>query len=267
MKRKILYRLFTVGASIAIFIIIGFIAIMVPANSKAFYRWQFDKHNTLEWVQSQGDRLYDENSPDYDPYTAEYVCCMNEQQLEELMLHVVRYCMWLEDDMNVTVDGHYLKIFREDERAHMRDVRNVFGVGTILTIISVLICIAFLFFLLNRPKAYYETSRKVPFITLGILFAIFVAIALYVVIDFKYVFEVVFHNMFFDGNFAFSSGVMISMIGEIFPDLVMLIGISWIVMMALPVLVFVFYNKRLAKKIALQVKNEDKNNQSTEEKQ
>ncbi len=266
MKRKILYRIFTAVASIAIFIIIGFIAIMVPANSKAFYRWQFDKHSTLEWVQSQGDRLYDEESPDYDPYAAEYVCCMTEQQLEDLMLHVVRYCMWLEDDMNITVDGRHLKIFRADERAHMNDVRNIFGVGIILTIVSVLICIAFLFFLLNRPKAYYETSRKVPFITFGVLFVIFIALALYIVVDFKYVFEVVFHNMLFDGNYAFSSGVMISMIGEIFPDLIMLIGISWLVMMGVPVLAFVLYNKRLAKKSALQAGKEDKNSQTNEEK-
>ncbi len=265
MKRKILYRIFTVFASIAMFIIIGFIAIMIPANSKAFYKWQFTKHNTLEWVQSQGDELYDEDSPDYDPFAAEYVCSMTEQQLEDLMLHVMRYCVWLEDDINITVDGHYLKIFRADERAHMHDVRNIFGVFIIFTLISVLMCIAFLFFILNRSKAYYETSRKVPFITFGVIIALLAIVGVCTAINYKYMFEVVFHNMLFDGNFAFSNGVMISMIGEIFPDLIMLIGVGWAVMLSVPVIAFVLFNRHIAKKIAKNSQKEEKNSHENAE--
>ena len=259
MNRKVLYRIFTIIATIAVFIVIGFLAIMIPANSKAFYHWQFTKHNTLDWVQSQASRM--EELPDYDPKVGEYVENMNEQQLEDLMMHVIRYCMWLEDDINITVDGHYLKIFRDDETSHMKDVKNVFGEGIILTLVSILVCIAYLFFLFNRPKEYYETSRKVPFITLGVLIGVFLAVALYTIIDYKYVFEVLLHNALFSGNFSFSNGVMISMIGEIFPDLFMLIGIGWAVSLAVPVLAFVFYNRHLKKKLA---QNEAKKTEKTE---
>ena len=164
-------------------------------------------------------------------------------------------------DLKITVDGHSLKIFRDDEASHMKDVKNVFGEGIILTLVSILVCIAYLFFLFNRPKEYYETSRKVPFITLGVLIGIFLAVALYTIIDYKYVFEVLLHNALFSGNFSFSNGVMISMIGEIFPDLFMLIGIGWAVSLAVPVLAFVFYNRHLKKKLA---QNEAKKTEKTE---
>jgi hypothetical protein len=247
MKRKIVYRIFTVFATIAMFIVIGFIAIMIPANSKAFYHWQFEKHKTLDWVQSQASLM--EDNSDYNQNVVRYVENMTEQQLEDLMMHVIRYCLWLEDDINVTVDGEYLKIFREDEVAHMKDVKNIFGVGLILTLLCFLVCVAFLFFILNRYKEYYETSRKVPFITFGALGGVFLVIALCVLIDYKYMFEEVFHNALFSGNFAFSNGVMISMIGQIFPDLITLIGVSWAVTLVIPILLLIFFNRHVKKKL------------------
>ena len=253
--KKAIYRIFTVCTSIAITIIIAFVAIMIPANSKAFYRWQFEKHNTLDWVQSQSEILLDDTSPYYDEKAGNYVANMTEQQLENLMLHVMRYCLWLEDDMNITVDGQYLKIFREDEKSHMFDVKRIFGALIILTILSLLTCIAFLFFIINRPKIYYETSRKIPFITLGVVLALFAFIAIWTIIDYKFVFEVAFHNLFFTGNFAFSDGVMISMIGEIFSDLILLIGIGFLVFTATVFVAFALYNRRVSKKLANEPQN------------
>ncbi len=258
MKRKVLYRIFTVLASISIFIIVGFIAIMVPANSKAFYRWQFEKHNTLDWVQSQAEELYDESSADYDPNAGDYVSKMTDQQLENLMMHVMRYCMWLEDDLNITVEGQYLKIFRADERSHMQDVKNLFGGGIILTIVALLICITFLFFLLNRPKEYYETSRKIPFFTFGVLLTLIVLVAIFALTNFAYTFEI-FHQIFFTGNYAFANGVMVSMITEIFPDLATLIAVGWLVLLIIPAVVLVLYNRHVAKKLALTTENRVEN--------
>lgn len=241
------YKILTVFASVGIFIIVTFIAIMVPANSKAFYAWQFEKNDTLSWVRTQADYLDNEYSEDYDPYAADYVESMTEEQLQDLMMHVMRYCFYLEDDINITVDGRYLNIFRADERAHMKDVRAIFGVFIALTVLSVILCIIFLFFLFNRPRLYFEQCRKIPFITFTVLGGIFLVIALWTMLDFKFVFEVVFHNLFFKGNFAFSYGVMISMIGEIFPDLITLIGIGIPVLLAISTIALCILNNKLSK--------------------
>ncbi|MBO5224478.1 MAG: DUF1461 domain-containing protein [Clostridia bacterium] len=248
MKKTIIYRILTVCATIAIFIVVGFIAIMVPANSKAFYRWQFEKHNTLEWVQSQADGMGDSYSSKYNPEAEKYVANMTEVQLEELMLHVMRYCMWIEDSLDITVEGESLSVFRADEKSHLSDVRNLFGAGMIVTLISLLACIVFLFFLLNRPKEYYESSRNVPFITLAVLVGLIAFVAVFACIDFTVTFEI-FHKILFTGNYSFSNGVMISMISEIFPDLALIIGISWLITLAIPIVALIFYNRHVAKKI------------------
>ena len=254
-ERTPFYKFLSCLAAIGIFIIVTFIAIMVPANSKAFYAWQFEKNDTLSWVRTQADYLDNEFSEDYDPYAADYVESMTEEQLESLMLHVMRYCFYLEDDINITVDGRYLKIFRADERAHMQDVRAIFGVFITLTVLSVIFCIVFLFFLFNRPRIYYEHCRKIPFITFAIIAGIFVALALWTILDYKFVFEVVFHNLFFSGNFAFSTGVMISMIGEIFPDLIALIGIGIPVLLSIPLIALCILNNKFSKLYITQQEN------------
>ncbi len=242
-----LYKILTVLASVGIFIIVAFIAIMVPANSKSFYAWQFEKNDTLSWVRSQAEYMDNIYSDDYDPYAADYVENMTEEQLEDLMMHVMRYCMWLEDDINITVDGKYLNIFRADERAHMKDVKAIFGVFIAITVLSVILCIVFLFFLFNRPRLYFEHCRKIPFITFVIIMGLFALIALWAIVDFRFVYEVVFHNLLFSGNFSFSHGVMISMIGEIFPDLIALIGIGIPVLLSIPTIALCVLNNKLSK--------------------
>ena len=262
MQKTVIYRIITALASVAIFIVVGFIAITVPANSRFFYRWQFEKHNTLSWVQSQSIMLEDETSPDYDPYAAEYVTNMTEAQLEELMMHVMRYCMWLEDDVNITVDGRHLKVFRADERSHLSDVRHLFGVLIILAIVSLLGCMAFLFFLLNRPKDYYKSSRKVPFITMGVLVGIIAIVAIFASVDFGHTFEV-FHKIFFTGNYSFSNGVMISMISDIFTDMAVLVVIGWLVLLAVPTVALALYSKHIGKKIISESKKAPENNSTS----
>ena len=250
MKRTIPYRILTVLASLSIFIIVTFIAIMVPANSKSFYKWQFEKNQTLSWVQSQSSYLDYPLSEDYDPYAADYVENMTEQQLEDLMMHVMRYLTWLEDDVNITVEDRYLNIFTANEKSHLKDVRVVFGVFIILSILSMLFCMVYLFFLINRPKQYYDTSRKIPFITFAVIMALYISFVVWAIVDFKYVYEVFFHNLLFSGNYAFSHGVMVSMISEIFPDIAICVGVSIPVLLSIPTLAFALYNRSIRKKIA-----------------
>jgi hypothetical protein len=132
----------------------------------------------------------------------------------------------------------------------MEDVRGVFGALIIITFLSILACIVFLFFLLNRPKQYYDTSRKIPFITFAIIMALYISFVVWAIVDFKYVYEEFFHNLFFSGNYSFSHGVMVSMISEIFPDIAICIGISIPLLLVIPTLLFIFYNRALSKKLA-----------------
>lgn len=198
---NILTVLFTVSA----FLIAGFIAIIVPATSNTFYKTQFAKHGTLEKVRAQAEYLNDEKA-------AEYVGNLTEEQLLSLMNHTMRYCLYLEDDLNITVDGAKLEIFLDErgetlnsgclERTHMADVKKLFGGGMIMVA-----CAA-----INFDKAF-----------------------------------TVFHEIFFSGKqWQFGYGVMIAMIGEIFTGIVPVIAGIWIVLL-IPLIVSVaLYNKKLS---------------------
>lgn len=238
--KKILAKIYTVLFTLSVFLVFGFISIMIPANSPAFYRSQFEKYDVLENVRYQYRYLYEDNA-------REYIATLSDEQLDELMAHVMRYCLYLEDDLNVTVDGEYLEIFREDEYSHMQDVKNVFGGGLIIVLFSLLIIVGGVILFLIYRKGYYDNCRKIPFITLGVIGGVLLLIALYALIDFTSAFTA-FHLIFFDGNWTFSNGVMIAMIGQIFFDIVPIIVAIWLTLTAGLVVALALYNKRQAKK-------------------
>lgn len=238
--KKILAKIYTVLFTVSVFLIFGFVAIMIPASSQAFYRSQFEKYDVLKSVQFQHRYLEDENA-------REYIQTLTDEELDDLMMHVVRYCLFLEDDLNITVDGVHLEIFRDDEYSHMQDVKNVFGGGLIIVLVSVIIILVGVVLFLIYRKGYYENCRKIPFITLAVIGGLLVLVALYALIDFESAFTL-FHVILFDGNWMFSHGVMITMIGQIFFDIVPIIAVIWIGLILSYVLALYLYNKILAKK-------------------
>lgn len=237
--KKFLAKVYTVLFTVSVFLVFGFISIIIPATSPAFYRAQFEKYDVLSSVQYQYRYLFDDDA-------REYVSTLSDAELDELMMHVMRYCLYLEDDLNPTVNGKTLAVFRDDEYSHMRDVKNVFGGGLIIVLISVLIIIAGIILFVIYRKGYYDNCRKIPYITLAVIGGILLAIALCALIDFEQAF-IVFHLLLFEGNWMFASGVMIAMIGQIFYDIVPIIVAVWVGLTLAFLLTIYLYNSRLAK--------------------
>ena len=238
--KKAFSKILAVFFTVSVFLFCGFLSIMIPANSSAFYSAQFKKHDTLTYVRSQSVYLSDEKA-------SAYIKNLTSEQLLDLMNHVVRYCMLIEDDMNITVDGEYLEIFQDDEISHMKDVQKVFLGGFIIVAIAIVFIIVGLVFFFIKRKGYYENCRKVPYWTLLAVVGVLLLIALFALINFDLAFEI-FHQIFFDGNYSFSSGVMIWMIGFIFEDIVAIIVPVWIILLSAFTIAITFINKKLAKK-------------------
>lgn len=242
---KIIYKICAVIFTLAVFLATGFIAIMIPANSPSFYKEQFYKidyfgNPVIETVRLQARLIEDKKA-------SKYIANISEEQLLDLMMHTMKYLTFLEDDLNITVDGEYLEIYRSDELSHMQDVKNLFGGGIILVLVATVILCVLLVLGLIKKKGYYENCRKVPYYTLIGIFAVLALLGLAIAIDFTTAFEI-FHQIFFDGNYAFADGVMIAMINNIFFDLVPIILAIWIVLLALFVVGLVLYNYVLKQK-------------------
>ncbi|MBQ4099111.1 MAG: DUF1461 domain-containing protein [Clostridia bacterium] len=242
---KISSKVLTVLFTISVFIITGFIAIMIPANSRAFYNWQFQKkdyygYTAYEYVKLERVNLTDESA-------IKYLSEMELEDLVDLMLRTMRYCIFLEDELNPEIDGETVRIFRQDEIDHMKDVKGVFGGGMILVLISILVVGVCLPLGLIKKKSYYENCRKVPIYTIIGIGCFLVIIALFAVFAFDFAFEV-FHRIFFSGNYAFENGVMIGMIGGIFYDLAPIIILLWVILFGGFSVGLYFYHKWLKKK-------------------
>ncbi|MCQ2399751.1 MAG: DUF1461 domain-containing protein [Clostridia bacterium] len=250
--KKVLATIYTVLFTLSVFFIFGFIAIVAPSTNTAFYSSSFDRNNTLAKVKRQESFVTDENAKTY-------LHNMTKDDLLALMHRTMRYCLYLEDDLNPTIDGVRIEVFREtdyinyegkaeNEYNHMADVKRVFGNGMIIVGVSVLVVIGgVVLFLLNKDY-YYKNLRKVPFITLAVLFGILAGVGIFALIDFDYAFDL-FHMIFFSGgNWNFSYGVMIYMIGDIFTSLVPIIAGVWIGLTALFTVGVYFINKRLKKR-------------------
>lgn len=246
---KLFIRVFAVFSTIGIFLFAGLLAIFLPAFSQAFYRAEFKKNDTLALVQAQADYLDDSESADYDPAAAEYIRNLTEEQLMDLMMHTMRYCVYLEDDLNITVDGVHLSVFRADEYSHMRDVKGLFGGGMAIVFGFFACSVVFSVFAIAKKKLYYETCRRVPFYTLFAAFIFLLFVGICAAVNFEAAF-IVFHQIFFTGNWAFGSGVMIAMIGNIFTDLVPVIFILYVCLIAVYCLALALYNRRVGKKLS-----------------
>ena len=241
---KILSKVGAVFFVLSFVLISGFLAIVIPATSEAFYRAQFSKedengYTPLYYVKRQSYNIKD--------YTSSgYIYHITEEQLVDNMMHAVRYCFYLEDDLNPTIDGYKMQFYREDELSHMKDVKDVFGGGLIIVGASLLIFTVTLTFGLIKKKGYYQNCRKVPFYTLIGTLIVLLLLGLVTALNFDKAFEI-FHVILFDGNWEFENGVMIEMIGYIFDDILPIILTIWFGLLALLGAGIVLYNKKLKK--------------------
>ena len=233
---KIITRFVNVLFTIGIFLICGFIAVIVPSTSTSFYEHQFNKNNTLNKVQRQSYYLSGD--------AKEYVANMSMDELLSLMDHTMDYCLYFEDDLNITVDGTHLEVFRQDEYVHMQDVKVLFGGGYVLLTVGLLFFVGGLVYNLKFKTQYFKYARRTAYYTLGVILVILLVIALFALIDFDMAFTV-FHQILFPGKqWTFASGVMVAMIADIFTGLAPIILAVWVVLLGIFTGVIYYINKR-----------------------
>ena len=223
-------------------IMAGFIAIVIPASSNSFYLKRFrevdEKGKTAhDYVKEQTYFLLDDE-------TARFVYDMTEDDLVFVMKHVVRYCFYLEEDLNPTIDGYTMQFFREDEIAHMKDVKKVFGAGLIIVGVSLVVFITTLCFGIIKRKSYYQNCRKIPIYALIGVFIVILTVGILALTNFDKAFDI-FHLILFSGNWEFEDGIMIKMIGYIFDDILPIILTIWLGLLALLGVGVWLYNKKL----------------------
>ena len=241
---KVLSKIVAVFFIISFTVLAGFVAIIIPASSQSFYTERFrekdEKGRTaLDYVKDQNYFLLDDE-------TARFVMDMTEEDLVYVMKHVVRYCFYLEEDLNPTIGGYKMQFFREDEISHMKDVKNLFGVVLIVVGISLVVFIVTLCIGVIKRKSYYQNCRKIPFYVLLGVFIIVLAVGIFSVLNFDKAFDI-FHQILFSGNWEFEDGIMIKMIGYIFDDILPIILTIWLGLLTLLGAGIVLYNKKLKK--------------------
>ena len=143
------------------------------------------------------------------------------------------------------VDGEHQDFFNEQDRLHLADVRNLFLGGLKLRNYAVILA-TILMIVLRAKKADFR--RLVP---LGYLQALFVYLILAAIlgvamsIDFTSCFTL-FHKLFFTNNlwiFDPETDYMIRMLPEgFFSDMVIRVGVIFIVLLAVPGVAAVVYN-------------------------
>ena len=247
--KKTLLTVFVILASMGVFFLSLFVSLSVISFSRGFYKYEFNKYATLPYVREQAIYLEDQDA-------IEYVENLSEEELLNLMIHTVKYCFGLENNLNPTVNGKVLNVFREDEVSHMADVQGVFrggiiivGVFLLFVIVGAVLSVSF--------KSLYIYVRKVPFIVLGVLILLTAVLGIIIATDFEKAFDI-FHMIFFNGNWQFSDGVMIAMIGDIFTDIVPIICGLFVFTLAVFTLAIFFSGKALCKNCRKIAENNEK---------
>ena len=239
---KVLSKVLTAIFVVAVFFITGFVSVLLPSCNRSFYKWQFQKEGYLGYTPLEQVKIERLGTTDED--VVNYIVELDVDGLVDLMMHTLKYCFYIEGDLNPKVEGKTINLFREDEISHMKDVKNVFG-GVLISVIASVIAVVVLIPIgLKKKKSYYENCRKIPLYTIIGIVGFFIVVGLSCAIAFDCAFEV-FHQIIFEGNYAFESGIMIGMIGDIFYDLVPIILSIWIVLFGSFAVGLYFYNKKL----------------------
>ncbi len=237
--KSIAVKLLTIFATLGFVLTICITAFVIPASSQGFYKRQFEKNNTLEKVISQERQV---------PIKArDFIRELDDNKLLKLMNGVLDYCVGRSNTPNPLNDnGEIIEIFNKNELSHFNDVRKLFigvfiagGVGFLFFIAGLLVS------LINK-RFYFNHAKRYPLYTLTGVGVVLLIIGLGALINFRKVFYLL-HLIFFEGNFAFSKGVMINLIGDIFAPMALISIPIIIIFIALFITLVIYYNRRLNK--------------------
>ena len=200
-----------------------------------------------------GDSHYGFYKKEYEKYRVTDDLNMKLDNVMAVTEHMMAYLIGKEEKLSIVtdVDGEHQDFFNEQDRLHMADVRNLFLGGLKLRNYAVILAII-LMIVLRAKKADFR--RLVPS---GYLQALFVYLILVVIlgvamsIDFTSCFTL-FHKLFFTNNlwiFDPETDYMIRMLPEgFFSDMVIRVGVIFIVLLAVPGVTAVVYSWKRKKK-------------------
>ena len=243
MKRNMIY---TVLAAMSMFALL--IIILVTSIQIAIY----------------GDSEYHFYQKEYEKYTVAKALDMKISDLMEVTEHMMAYLDGKEEKLSVEVpvEGKMQDFFNRQDREHMADVQVLFHKGRIVRRFATAVA-AFLLAVLYVCKKYLKIKnqqtgetrakqwrmRTILFrgytTALGIFAAIVAVIAAACVRDFSATFTL-FHELIFTNKlWLFDEGTdyMIRMLPEgFFSDMVIRVGVIFIVLLAVPGVAAVVYN-------------------------
>lgn len=200
-----------------------------------------------------GDSHYGFYKKEYEKYRVTDDLNMKIDNVMAVTEHMMAYLIGKEEKLSIVtdVDGEHQDFFNEQDRLHMADVRNLFLGGLKLRNYAVILAII-LMIVLRAKKADFR--RLVP---QGYLQALFVYLILTAIlgvamsIDFTSCFTL-FHKLFFTNNlwiFDPETDYMIRMLPEgFFSDMVIRVGVIFIVLLAVPGVTAVVYSWKRKKK-------------------
>ena len=200
-----------------------------------------------------GDSHYGFYKKEYEKYRVTDDLNMKLDNVMAVTEHMMAYLIGKEEKLSIVtdVDGEHQDFFNEQDRLHMADVRNLFLGGLKLRNYAVILA-TILMIVLMAKKADFR--RLVP---QGYLQALFVYLILAAIlgvamsIDFTSCFTL-FHKLFFTNTlwiFDPETDYMIRMLPEgFFSDMVIRVGVIFIVLLAVPGVTAVVYSWKRKKK-------------------
>ena len=200
-----------------------------------------------------GDSHYGFYKKEYEKYRVTDDLNMKIDNVMAVTEHMMAYLIGKEEKLSIVtdVDGEHQDFFNEQDRLHMADVRNLFLGGLKLRNYAVILA-TILMIVLMAKKADFR--RLVP---QGYLQALFVYLILAAIlgvamsIDFTSCFTL-FHKLFFTNTlwiFDPETDYMIRMLPEgFFSDMVIRVGVIFIVLLAVPGVTAVVYSWKRKKK-------------------
>lgn len=210
-KLGIKKSLMTLSGVIALFLFFLIVGVYFVFFNKIFYNISFKKYD----VQSD--------------------LGVSSSDLKILRNGIIAYFMLFRVSLQsrVSIDGVEQDFYTTDELSHMADVRNFFVVFLFVIIIAALVFALALrtFLKSHEKKKYYKTLGLQLIILPSVFFILLVVLAIFILADWKNVFEL-FHQLFFpQGNWQFDNdSLMLKMLpGGIFFDGAIFIIVCWVV--------------------------------------
>ena len=194
-----------------------------------------------------GDSQYRFYEREYKKYQVADSLNMTMDNIMDVTDQMMAYLIGNKAELSVItdVDGEIQDFFNEQDRLHLADVRNLFLGGLKLRNYAVILA-TILMIVLRAKKADFRSL-----VPLGYLQALFVYLILAAIlgvamsIDFTSCFTL-FHKLFFTNNlwiFDPETDYMIRMLPEgFFSDMVIRVGVIFIVLLAVPGVAAVVYN-------------------------